>query len=368
MTIQDQAKAASNHEISTGPRRGPFEGLGTRLQSWPRYRQAAGWIRRYGDLLWWLHSGYALLLGILFMWLGSRLFALVRITLFYIAFLWLSALFLPLLVNHPQLSPRWQHRARLVINYFNKNFYQQLLFFLLPLYYSSSTLTSGNFLFVLLLSGSAVLSTLDIFYDRYISRRWPLTSVYLTFNLFACFNLMLPVMWGISNGRTLWISAALALGCYASLVYRLAGWQGRAFHYAVGSASAILLGIVVLLRSFIPPAPLRLARAEFGISVQNLEMVAPLTEVPPSWKGRIAALTAVKAPNGLKDRIRHRWYLDGNLVYSQEPRTIVGGREQGFRLWSQITWNGNSAARQITLDVETEGGQLIGRAGLPVGH
>jgi hypothetical protein len=158
----------------------------------------------------------------------------------------------------------------------------------------------------------------------------------------------------------------LALGCFASLVYRWAGWQGNAFRYAVGSASAILLAIVVFLRSFIPPAPLRLARAEFGASVQNLEIVAPMTAIPDGWRGRIAALTAVKAPNGLRDRVRHRWRLDGKLLYSQEPRTIVGGREQGFRLWSQITWNGEASAQALTLEVETEGGQLIGRTTLPV--
>ena len=61
--------------------------------------------------------------------------------------------------------------VRTSVYIFNKNFYQQVLFFVLPIYYASATLSSRNFLFVLLLVASALLSTLDIVYDRHLSVR-----------------------------------------------------------------------------------------------------------------------------------------------------------------------------------------------------
>ena len=43
----------------------------------------------------------------------------------------------------------------------------------------------------------------------------------------------------------------------------------------------------------------------------------------------------------------------------------LGHRNEGFRLWTGQSFNLPSA-RAIRLDVVTEGGQLIGRASLPV--
>src|SRR5512147_2139383 len=91
------------------------------------------WLQRHQDKLWWLHRDYALLLGIYIMWLGARNYNYLRVTVFHFGFIWLSSLFLPKLLDHPRLSERWAARLRLFINYFNKNFYQQVLFFILPI-------------------------------------------------------------------------------------------------------------------------------------------------------------------------------------------------------------------------------------------
>ena len=74
---------------------------------------------------------------------------------------------------------------RLVVNLFNKNLYQQVLFFVLPIYYGSATGWSLNFIFVTLLAISALLSTLDVVYDRHLSTRRSLTAPFFAFNLFA---------------------------------------------------------------------------------------------------------------------------------------------------------------------------------------
>ena len=115
----------------------------------PAVHPIAAALLRNQERLWWLHSVYALLFGIGVMWLGHRNFVLLRVILFYVLFIWITSLLLPRLV--PKFGDRygrWLHR---VIHYFNRNFYQQILFFILPLYYASATLRSRNMVFVILL-------------------------------------------------------------------------------------------------------------------------------------------------------------------------------------------------------------------------
>jgi hypothetical protein len=318
----------------------------------------------HGDTLWWAHSAYALLLGVVVMWLGSRHFAYLRIVIFHIAFIWISSLFLPAAAGLRRLSPVWQGRLRLVVNYFNKNFYQQLLFFVLPIYYASATLGSKNFIFVVLIAISAVVSTLDIVYDRYVATRWPLTAGFFAFNVFACINVMLPVLWGVSNRWALWISAALTLAGFTSILYRLSGWGKPHVRWALVGAAISLFTAVYYLRPFIPPAPLCLVKAEFGRSVNALRVSGPIDPTPEVAAGKIVAMTAIRAPMGLRENVRHCWYIGGRLVYASPYYSLVGGREDGYRVWTQISWKDALSRDKLVVDVETGGGQLIGRARL----
>ena len=336
-------------------------------RAWLRLPRLPGGLGEFlhgkANILWWLHSVYALLFGLMVMWLSAKNFAYLRIIVFHIAFIWLTSLFLPALAHRAWLPPRWQERLRLAINYFNKNFYQQLLFFLLPIYYASTTVGSRNMLFLLLLALSALLSTMDIIYDRYLSVRWSLTSLFFMFNLFSAINVMLPVLWAISNRRALWVAGMLALGGFASMLYRLSELRGRPAKLLLGGAAVVLLLIIEIFPSFIPPAPLCLASAEFGRGVRNLRIEASLATLP-STPGKIAVLTAIKAPMSLKEEVRHCWYINREPVFISGYHTVTGGRTNGYRLWSQITHQGSLAGQVVTVDVETKGGQLIGRARL----
>jgi hypothetical protein len=315
------------------------------------------------DILWWLHSAYALLFGLMVMWLSAKNFAYLRIVVFHIAFIWLTSLFLPTLAHRAWLPPRWQERLRLAINYFNKNFYQQLLFFLLPIYYASTTVGSRNTIFLILLALSALLSTMDIIYDRYLSVRGSLTSLFFMFNLFSAINVMLPVLWAISNRRALYVSGVLALGGFASMLYQLSELRGHPAKMLLGGAAVVLLLIIEIFPAFIPPAPLCLASAEFGRGVRDLRIEAPLATIP-SAPGKLAVLTAIKAPMSLKEEVRHCWYINREPVFVSGYHAVTGGRKEGYRLWSQITYKGGFAGKVVTVDVETRGGQLIGRARL----
>ena len=126
---------------------------------------------RHEALLWWIHSLYALALGVTLLWLGARHFTWLRVAAFHILAIWTCSLLLANYIDRPDHRSRWWTGARLVINYVTKNFYQQILFFILPIYAASATLASRNILFVVLLGGSAILSTLDVIYDRHVSAR-----------------------------------------------------------------------------------------------------------------------------------------------------------------------------------------------------
>src|SRR5262245_21975394 len=255
------------------------------------------WLQRHQEKFWWLHSAYALLLGIGVMWLGAHNYDFLRVTVFHVGFIWLSSLCLPWFLSRRRLSAAWAARLQLLINYFNKNFYQQVLFFILPIYYASATLPSRNVVFMLVLAVSAILSTLDVVYDRHVSVRRGLTASFFAFNLFTLFNVMLPVLWSISNIWTTRIATVLAAMGFVTLYQPFPGLKWLRPVYA--AAAAGLFAVVVEVgRGVIPPAPLRLVSAQFGGAVEREAMqVEPAwTELTPGAAQQIYVLTAIKAP------------------------------------------------------------------------
>ena len=331
----------------------------------PTESSHSSWFQRRKDKLWWLHSAYALLLGVGIMWLGTRDYNFLRVTVFHVGFIWLSSLYLPRLLNRPWLSARWAERLRLLVNFFNKNLYQQVLFFILPIYFGSATLSSGNVLFVVLLAISALLSTLDVVYDRHLSVRRGLTAIFFAFNLFALLNVMLPVLWSIGNDWATRVSALLAGLGFATILRpfaQLPRWQ-RAF---AGSSVVLLVALVEFARPLIPPVPLRLAGGQFGSDYQaESKSVEPeLTEAEPGQGRRLHVITPIKAPLGLKEAVQHRWYKNGKLVWASPFIQVTGGREQGFRLWTNHLFDVVEPGAAVRVDAVTEGGQLIGRARL----
>jgi len=317
-------------------------------------------------LLWWLHSLYVLGLGAAIMWLGARNYAWLRYSAFYLLFIWTSSLFLAEVVN--RRGGVWPGRIRLGVNYINKNCYQQLLFFILPIYAGSTTVKSGQLLFVVALASSAVLSTLDIVYDRVLSTRRTLAASFFAFNVFAVVNVALPVLVGLSNQRALLVAACAAMAGFVTLAWRPAH-LGRRATWAGAAVGAVLVFLVAdLTRPLVPPAPLRLVGTEFGTGLdrQRIGITGPLTSVAAAVGGRVYVSTAVHAPLGLRDRVELRWYRDGRLLWASSPHDIVGGRREGFRLWSSILLPPRGTPGALRVEVVTAAGQLIGRGSITI--
>jgi hypothetical protein len=323
-------------------------------------------LNRHERLLWGLHSLWALALGVVVMWAGARNYAWLRVTILYIAFLWVTSLFVPALVDRPGAGTKWRGRLRLVINYFTKNFYQQLLFFLLPIYYGSASAWSANLLFVVFLAASALISTFDVFFDQHLSVRRGLTAVFFAFNLFACINVMLPVLWSISNSAALRVSALLAVAAFATIRYPIAELARRQNRVQIGVAAIALVLLVALGRPLIPPAPLRVLQTEFGTGINRavFQVTGPVVSLPVGWTGRVYGVTSIYAPLGLRDRVGHRWYQDGRLVYASPFYRLEGGRPGGFRLWTMAPATDVQPGTRLSVEVWTEAGQLVGRGTL----
>ncbi|MGE5343201.1 MAG: DUF5924 family protein [Candidatus Omnitrophota bacterium] len=320
---------------------------------------------KHKDKLIWFHSFYALLIGIGVMWLGSKNFKFIRFAFIQILFIWLSNLAIPLIHNHPKLSSKWKERIRLVINYFNRNFYQGLLFFILPIYYMSATMGSKNMVFIVLVAISAILSTMDIVYDRYISVQAIILSLFFAFNLFACINIMLPILWGVRTVHSVRFSAILAFIGFATFCFRLSHIENLKKKIIIGAAAVMFFFISESGRAFIPPAPLKLDKTEFGQTMKKRSLeIGSLYSILPEGTARIYSLTYLKAPLKMKEKVNISWYLNGDLISSSKRSyEITGKGEKGrFRLWWCKLLKNIPPASTLMVEAETEDGQLIGRS------
>ena len=323
---------------------------------------------RHEGLLWWIHSLYALALGVVFMWLGARNFTWLRLAALHIVVIWGASLALANVIDRPGHDSAWWRRLRLVITYVTKNFYQQILFFILPIYYGSATFGSRNMAFVGLLAASAVMSTLDVVFDRHLTKRRGLNALFFAFNLFAAVAVALPILWSISNVAALRIASLAAVVGYVTIARQPSELARPRTWKASVAGAAVLLAIIQLLLPFVPPAPLRLADTEFaaGFDRQRFSAVNPVTSISPAWTGRIFVVTSLQAPLGLRDTVEIRWYRGTRMLWSSRSVDVVGGRQHGFRLWSSVRVAATGDPGTLRVDVVTGAGQLIGRAILPI--
>jgi Family of unknown function (DUF5924) len=326
-------------------------------------------LARHQATLWWLHSTWALACGVAVMWIGTHHFTFVRVAVVYVALIWLVSLFSPKLLAHPSVAGR-AHWLRLGVNYVSRNFYQQVLFFVLPIYYASATLTSANMLFVGLVAMSAIISTLDVVYDRHLSTNRDLVAAFFACNLFACLTAAVPIVWQFGPSMALRISAALSFVEFASFYFgRPVGTHPKPW---VGMLAVVLLLALVITRGqrLVPPVPMRLSGAAFGDQVerQTLQMATRFQQVPAGWSGTLDVVTAIDAPMGLTESVRHRWRIDGITVRTTAAHQVSGGRKEGFRLWTALPIASAPQGARISVDVETNSGQLIGRAAIRVGR
>jgi hypothetical protein len=284
----------------------------------------------------------------------------------YLLLLWLT--FLVFTEVRAPLEARGRRLVLHAVDYTIQTLAHYLLLFVLPAYYASTTLTSENAWFLLAVAGAALLTAVDPWYRALVRpRRW-LSHVLPAFAIFAALNVALPLV-GLRPFWALGGSAALTGLALAPAFRRSAGsWRGGLLRAAV--SAGVALALLLPLRSWVPPAPLHLARATLAWSVRGLEpvgrVVSPIPVADLRAFGGLVAYTAVYAPAGLSEPILHVWKKDGLPVTAVPLSPVRGGRAEGFRTYSRKTDFGKASVGRWEVDVVTAHGQLIGRLAFTV--
>jgi len=325
-----------------------------------RYRWVR-WATRWGLSLLSLLSGIATLVifrrgtehfpwilgNLLLLWVGGVVFAQLR----------------------QALKARNRPIMRVAVDFTLQSLHHELLLFLLPIYYASTTLSSRNLWFFALHLTATLFTGIDPWYRAMVLRQSPWVGHLLFgFGLFASLNVGLPLI-RVRSGWALLLSAIL------SVLAVIPAFR-RGFHLSWRNAIlvATLLGflaatIIWSVRSWIPPAPLYLSGATFARSVEGLQPVEPVHMVSvaglQAWGG-LACFTAISAPAGLREQIYHVWWKDGTPVTRIALSPIRGGRPGGYRTFSKRSDLGADLAGRWRVDVLTAEGQLIGRVRLAV--
>lgn len=267
------------------------------------------------------------------------------------------------------LEARNRRIIRVAVDFTVQSLHHELLLFLLPIYYASTTLSSRNLWFFLLHLTVTLLTGIDPWYRATILRRSPwMGHLLFTFGLFVALNVGLPLI-RVRSALALLLSAILSVLALIPAIRR-----GFALTWCNAALTAALVGcltasIIWPVRSWIPPAPLYLSSSTFARSIEQLEPVEPVREVPAAnlqaWGGLIC-FTAISAPAGLREPIYHVWRRDDTLVTQIALSPIRGGRPGGFRTYSKRSDLGANPVGRWTVDVLTAQGQLIGRVSLIV--
>jgi hypothetical protein len=332
--------------------------------------------RRIIRKIWWLHSFGALGFGVgvmLFARSGLKYADKILIALFgswLLVFIALRFVVGP--ANRKPDEKLIRRGVRVVTNYIIKQFYQQMFFFLVPLYASSATwsLSSMNWWLAPLLLVCGVMSTLDLIFDHFVmERRW-LAALMYGFAMFGVLNVLVPLVFGLTHLSGLFVAAAATPACVALLTFSAKSVMSPQGVLLTLLATAGLLGGVWIGRAAIPPAPLAMTESAVGHGTLGSEECLPPSKhvmridvelgAPPLLGLRCGSL--LREPGGIKEQVVHIWRWNGRELATVKPEKLACDNEDGlvFRSFFPEGAMPRDPSGKWSCTTKTVGGQLVG--------
>jgi hypothetical protein len=321
--------------------------------------------------LWWLHSAWALAFGIGVMVYARKGLRYADKLLLFLAASWIIVFFaLRFMVRDGGDERLARKGLRLVTNYVIKNFYQQMLFFLVPFYAWSSGFDLGTFTWWLpaVLLVFAVLSTMDLVFDNFVMEHRIVAAAMYGVCMFGVLNLMLPLVFQWPHFRALLVAAGATAPAVALLSFRVpAVFSITGISVTVGLSGLLVAG-AYYGRALIPPAPTALAGAAVGHGTLSSYECLPgaKREIRSDRLDGLRCVAEVVAPGGLHDDIVHVWRHQGREVFALPAAMVPGCTGIVQRSYLPDGPYKRQAEGRWSCTVETSDGQVLGRIGFSV--
>lgn len=300
--------------------------------------------QRHGRTFWILHSIWALCTGVVVLWIAHERYDFVYWVVGFLALTWASTLFFGR-TQAADVDATFKTRfGRGLASYMTRVLYQETLFFLLPFYTYSAVFPSWNLVFVGLLVLLAVVSCLDLPFDRWLCESAVFSLVFFASVAFGALNLMLPMLFSIDPSTATPLAAGAALLSAAPLAWRQPE-HTRGSLLRMGLAAAVIGAVALWFPQLVPPTPLRLRELSFASDIdrETLEPAGELGETAQrdALGGGLFVLVRVFAPTATPAQISLDWYRDDVLLRSSRQVEIVA-HEGGFRFWDALRPDGDA--------------------------
>ncbi len=324
---------------------------------------------RYRRTFWIAHSAWAMASGAVVVVLARERYELVPWVVAFLGLTWLSTL----LFTRAGILASGSRVVRLsrgVASYLTRVMYQETLFFLFPFYLASTTLRSLNVVFIAVLAVLAVVACLDLLFDRLLREHPVFAFSFFSIVTFAALNFLLPLMLALRLRIAMPVAAGAAFAAAIPLAF--SGQRRTDVTRVIGLASALCLvaAAVLLLRTAVPPVPLRLVSPTFARSIDpaSLALNQPFGDSVSldRLNGVIVFGCRVVAPSRLPTTLAVEWTLDGEPLHLSRQVEVIA-HHGGFRLWDSTRRTHHSPRPgRYVVTVLTDDGQLVGRARLDV--
>jgi hypothetical protein len=321
---------------------------------------------------WWFHSTFALSFGVGVMLFARSGLAYADKVLVALLASWLLLFVALRFITGPANRKDDEHALRkglrVATNYVIKQFYQQMFFFLTPLYASSATwsLASWNWWLAPILLACAVLSTMDLVFDHFVmERRWLASAMY-GLAMFSLLNVLLPLVMKVDHLTALIVAAAATPASVALLsfsVRQVLSPQGALLTLAMTGA---LLAAVWFGRWFIPPAPLAMPEISVGHGTPGSYECLPGSahRVRADQLDGLRCGSLLREPGGPKEPVVHVWTHHGQELARISQAEMAKCDDDGDSVVFTSSFPKDKLPKDPTgtwsCETLTIGGQLVG--------